>query len=345
MIRILIVDDLRTQREFLKYLFSSQPDMEVVGMAENGALGAEMACALQPDVITMDIHMPVMNGYDATRLIMKTCARPIVIVTASWAPEDVRTSMRALEAGAVTALEKPYGFGHALHEESVRHLIETVRLMSEVRVVTRSRHSRKPGAVAVPPSRGPQATIKIVVIGVSTGGPPVLREMLSSFAADFPVPILIVQHISKGFLSGMRDWLQESSQLPIHIPKTGERARPGNVYLAPDDFQMAINDDDKIVLEVGDAEHGLRPSVSYLFRHAASYGRHAIGCLLTGMGRDGAEELGLMRTQGAITFAQDEASSVVFGMPGEAVRRGAASYIMPPAEIAAKINELVASGR
>ena len=349
MIRILIVEDLNTQREYLNYLLSGESDMQVVGMAENGAIGVELANRLKPDVITMDIHMPVMDGFEATGQIMETCATPIIIVTASWDLADVKKSMRALEAGAVTAIEKPYGIGHPQQQESVRHLIDTVRVMAGVKVVTRHPKMRGPAKVAVVAKDVTRSAVRInirlVAIGVSTGGPQVLQNMLAGFADDFPAPILIVQHISRGFLVGMRDWLQETTRLPIHIPKAEERALPGNVYLAPDDFQMGIDGGGRIRLTQDDPERSQRPSVSYLFRHAAGYGRQAIGCLLTGMGRDGADELGLMRKNGAVTFAQDEESSVVFGMPGAAVEIGAAVHIMPPDKIVAKINELAGMRR
>lgn len=349
MIRVLIVDDLRTHREFLNHLLSSAPDIEVVGIAENGAVGVNLAKQLRPDVITMDIHMPMMDGYQATRQIMASCATPIIILTASWDENDVHHSMLALEVGAVTALEKPYGFGHPLHEKSVSHLLDTIRIMSGVKVVTRPLKYSTPSFEKVsPPTARPSSTpvnARLVVVGVSTGGPPVLQKILSRFDEDFPASILIVQHISRGFLAGMRSWLQDTCRLPIHIPQTEETARPGNVYLAPDDMQMGIDSQYRITLKMDPPEHGLRPCAAYLFRHAAKFGRRAIGCLLTGMGKDGAEELALMRQNGAITFAQDEQSSVVFGMPGAAVELNGATYILPPEHIADKIRELTTAGK
>jgi len=350
MIRVLIVEDLKTEREFLRHLLESTGDMEVVGMAVNGAEGVELACQLAPDVITMDINMPVMDGYQATRNIMETCARPIVILSANWDPDDVNRSFRALEAGAVTAMAKPFGFGHSQHESSVHKLITTVKAMAEVTVVTRYARYRTqaaapPHLLTSLPSKPTSERDRVVVIGISTGGPPVLLNLLSRLPADLPAPILIVQHISPGFLGGMRDWLQHSTPLSVRIPQADCNAEPGTVYLAPDDYQMGITNSLRITLNKDAPEHSLRPSASYLFRQAAALGPRAIGCLLTGMGSDGARELALMRQNGAITLAQDRESSVVFGMPAEAIRLNGATFVMPPDQIAAKLTELLVNSR
>lgn len=346
MIRVLIVEDLKTEREFLRHLFETSGGIEVVGMATNGAEGVDLACRLEPDVITMDINMPVMNGYQATRMIMETCPRPIVILSASWDQTDVNLSFLALEAGATTAMAKPFGFGHSQHETSVQKLTTTVKAMAEVRVVTRYARYRTPEAPPLPPAANPAHRFtssgkKVVVIGISTGGPPVLQSILSKLPADFPAPMLIVQHISPGFLGGMRDWLQNSTSLPLCIPQADCTAMPGTVYLAPDDYQMGITDSLDITLSKDAPEHSLRPSASYLFRQAVALGPRAIGCLLTGMGTDGARELAMMRQNGAITFAQDQKSSVIFGMPGEAIRLNGATFVMPPHQIAEKLTELL----
>jgi len=344
MIRLLIVEDLKTQRLFLNYLFESEPDIQVVGLAKNGVEAIALAQRLRPDVITMDIQMPEMNGFEATQRIMESCPCPIIIVTASWDPKDVKKCFRAVEVGAVTVLPKPPGFAHSLHAASVKELMQIVRLMTKVKVVTHFKAgsarqiTRQPAGL---PSEAGAGEIKLVVIGISTGGPRVLQTLLSRLPAAFPAPILIVQHISPGFLPGLREWLQESTKLRVLEAENGTYARPGTIYLAPDDLQMGINGDGKIHLAMDNREHGLRPSVSYLFRQASRFGARAIGCLLTGMGTDGARELALMKKNGAITFAQDEMSSVVFGMPGSAVELGAALYVMPPEEIADQMVAIV----
>ncbi len=344
MIRVLIVDDLKTEREFLRHLMEATGEIQVVGMAADGAEGVALACQLAPDVVTMDINMPVMDGYRATREIMETCPRPIVILSASWDPQDVNRSFRALEAGAVTAMAKPFGFGHSQHAASARKLTRTVKAMAEVKVVTHHRRQSPPSSFQTPLSDEAAGVAsprrRVVVIGVSTGGPQALRILLAKLPGDFPAPVLVVQHISAGFLGGMRDWLQDVCPLRVHIPQAELTARPGTIYLAPDDYQMGITPALEVTLSKGALEHSLRPSASFLFRQAAKLGEGAVGCLLTGMGTDGARELALMRQRGAITFAQDEESSVVFGMPAEAIRLNGATFVLPPEKIADKLIEL-----
>ncbi len=340
-IRVLIVEDLETERRFFKYLFELQPDMTVVGMAADGEEGILLAKQLQPDVITMDINMPGLDGYQATKRIMAECPTPIIVLSASWDPVYVKKSFKALEVGAVAALPKPYGFGHAQHDYTVQEVVQTIRLMSEVKVTTRfNRQLRNSLLLDSNPLIEKTVNIQFVAIGVSTGGPMVLKTILERLPPDFQVPILIVQHIFSGFLCGFRDWLNDYTVMDVQIPKSEIKAEAGTVYLAPDDNHMGIVNG-LITLSKEPSEHGLRPSVSYLFRQAALSGRKGIGCLLTGMGKDGAAELRLMRDMGAITIVQDEPSCTVFGMPGAAVHQNAAVHILPPLAIADKLTELV----
>jgi two-component system chemotaxis response regulator CheB len=186
------------------------------------------------------------------------------------------------------------------------------------------------------------AEVKLVAIGASTGGPLVLQTILSDLPADFSAPILVVQHIAPGFIRGFADWLGRSTKLPVRIAVSSERLVPGQVYLAPDGFQMGVLASGRISLTTDEPENGLRPSVACLFRSVANaFGQNAIGVLLTGMGKDGAEELRLMKENGSITLAQDEESSVVYGMPGEAIRLGGVSYVLPSSRIAAALMTLV----
>jgi two-component system chemotaxis response regulator CheB len=204
---------------------------------------------------------------------------------------------------------------------------------------------------AVPTSGGiqrwpAQTQIRLVAIGASTGGPQVLQTILASLPEDFAVPILIVQHIAAGFSVGLVDWLVQSSKLPVHLPTHGELVLPGHVYVAPDELQMAISKQGRVYLRADEPENGLRPSVSYLFRSVAqAYGPSAVGVLLTGMGKDGAWELKLMKEQGALTIAQDRSSSVVHGMPGEAIRLGGASYVLSPEKIHMTLASLATHNR
>lgn len=340
MIRVLVVEDSPTVRELLISILSSDPAIEVVATAQTGEEALEAVERSRPDVVTMDVHMPRMNGFDATRRIMETHPTPIVIVSGTADASDTTKAFRAVESGALAILQKPSGLGHPKHEQSAADLVRAVKLMSEVKVVRRwarfrpvETHSPLPvhGEFRVQPT---QTQIRLVAIGASTGGPPALQTILAGLPKAFPVPIVIVQHIAAGFTQGLVEWLAQSSKLPVHLPTHGQLVLPGCAYVAPDGLQIAMSADGRIQLSADEPENGLRPSVSYLFRSVANvYGSGAVGVLLTGMGKDGALELKAMKEQGAITIAQDLESSVVHGMPGEAIKLGAASYVFPPEKI------------
>ncbi len=348
MIRVLVVEDSPVARDFLIHILSSDPQIRVIGTAKDGEEALEAVERAKPDIITMDIHMPKMNGLDATRRIMETHPTPIVIVSGSSNTKEAALAFRAMEAGALVVVQRPVGIGHPDHEDTVTDLVRTVRLMSEVKTVKRWTRPR-PEAVspAVQPPvevqlRRSQAEIKLIALGASTGGPPALQTILSALPREFSVPVLIVQHMATGFIQGFVEWLAQTSNLPIHVATQGAPILPGHVYVAPDGFQMKVGMDGRISLTKQELENGLRPSVSYLFRSVANlYGRNAIGVLLTGMGKDGAEELKLMKEKGAVTIAQDKESSVVHGMPGEAINLGAATYALAPDRIAAALTSLV----
>jgi len=340
MIRVLVVEDSPTVREFLLQILCSDPAIEVVATAETGEDALEAVERFRPDIITMDIHMPRMNGFDTTRRIMETHPTPIVIVSGAADATDTAKAFRAIESGALAVLSKPAGMGHPDHQQSTAELVRTVKLMSEVKVVRRWPRYR-PAEVVPETSLCKEIRLqtthsqpRIVAIGASTGGPPVLQMILAALPRNFPIPVLIVQHIAAGFTQGLVDWLAQSSSLLVHIPTHGQSVLPGQVYVAPDGLHMAVGPDGRIQLKSDEPENGLRPSVACLFRSVAkAYGPSAVGVLLTGMGKDGAWELKLMKDQGAMTIAQDRETSVVHGMPGEAIRLGGATYVLPPEKI------------
>jgi two-component system, chemotaxis family, protein-glutamate methylesterase/glutaminase len=354
MIKVLITEDSPVVRGYLKYVLGSDPDIEVVGTAQDGEEAVRLVGVHKPDVVTMDIHMPKMDGFEATRKIMESNPVPIVIVSASWNPEEVDKTFRTMEAGAVAALEKPRGMGHPNSESSVKELVQTVKLMSEVKVVRRwSKYKTGKQPAPEPPKAGPaeepaiiRLDTQILAIGASTGGPIVLQTLLSNLPKDLPVPVVIVQHIALGFLAGLRDWLGRGAQMPVHIAEDKQQLNPGHVYLAPDGFQMGVYRFRKVALRKDVLNYTLCPSVSYLFRSVAeSFGSKAVCVLLTGMGKDGAEEMKLIKDKGAVTIAQDQDTSVVHGMPGEAIKLGGATYVLPPEKIALKVVELVMGRR
>lgn len=344
MINVLVVEDSPVVRDFLVFILGSDPEIQVAGTARDGEEALVAVRRIRPDVITMDIHMPKMNGLEATRRIMETDPTPIVIVSGSENAQEIVTTFDAMEAGALAVLRRPNGLGHPNHEATARDMVQTVKLMSEVKVVRRW-PQRQPGepaprAVEMGLAQEP-AKLRIVAIGASTGGPPVLQTILAALPKTFPAPVVIVQHMAVGFSRGFMEWLAMTSTLPLHLATQGELMLPGHVYLAPDEVQMKVVRNNRIMLTQDAPENGLRPSVSYLFRSVAEvYGCDAVAGLLTGMGRDGAEELRLLKEKGAITFAQDKVSSVVNGMPGEAIKLDAAMLVLPPEKIAAVLTSL-----
>jgi two-component system chemotaxis response regulator CheB len=331
-------------RDLLVHIFSSDPEMRVVGAVSNGEEAVEAVGRCRPNLVMMDVHMPKMDGFEATRKIMTTRPVPIIIVSETLV-DQVAATFRAIEAGALAFVRHPPGIGHPVHSAAAAELLLLAKLMAEIKVVRRwGRPAREmPARQARDTAPGIEpADIKLIAIGASTGGPIVLQGVLSALAPDLRVPVLVVQHIAPGFTQGLAEWLGQTCGLPVHVATHGELALPGHVYLAPDGLQMGISRLGRIMITSAPAEHGLCPSVSYLFRSVAGeFGPNAVGVLLTGMGRDGADELKLMRDMGVVTIAQDESSSVVHGMPGEAIRLDAAKYVLPPEGIAALLIRLL----
>ncbi len=344
MIRVLLAEDSATTREYLAWLLGEEAGIEVAGTARDGAEAVAQAERLRPDVILMDIDMPRLNGFEASRQIMERTPTPIVLISASADQVEVARTFAALEAGALAVLEKPRGPGHPRQDDMARQLRETVRLMSEVRVVRRWPRRQAPAAASAP-REWVGRPIRLVAIGASTGGPPVVAQILKALPGDLRAPMLLVQHISPGFVAGLAGWLRQATRHPVKVAEHDEQARPGTVYVAGDGAQLGITGQGRIVLAPAAQQEGFCPSVSHLFESAAdAYGPAALGVLLTGMGQDGAAGLRRLRDAGGLTVAQDEATSVVFGMPQAAIRLGAAEQVLAPAGIARLIASLVRGG-
>jgi two-component system chemotaxis response regulator CheB len=340
MVRVLIAEDSAVIRETLAYVLDEDPSIHVVGTAQNGLEAAAQTERLKPDVVVMDVHMPQMNGFEATRWIMERVPTPIVMVSASLNQDEVAMTFKALEAGALTMLNKPGGFDHPEHAESVQRLVTTVKLMAQVKVVRRWPRRAHPPPLTPPPPVVSR-TLRLVAIGASTGGPQVIAEILARLPANLGVPLLVVQHIAPGFISGFTRWLDQQTRLTVKLAESGESVSAGTVYIAPDGSQMGITKAGRILLTRESAGYDFCPSASYVFESVAeAYNRSAMGILLTGMGRDGAQGLLRLREVRGVTIAQDEESSVVFGMPGAAISLGAAEHVLPPVQIAEMIRTL-----
>jgi two-component system chemotaxis response regulator CheB len=248
-----------------------------------------------------------------------------------------------MEAGAVACVEKPVGPPHHDFQAQALQLRQTIKLMSEVKVIRRwpRREATAPKTPPTPLRKG-AVRPEIIGMGASTGGPPVLQTILTALPKNFPLPILVVQHIAPGFLTGLAEWLNQTTGFKVHVAAYGTQAVAGHVYLAPDDFHLAVRPGGVLTLNKEMHENGLRPSVNQLFQSLAEvYGSRAVGILLTGMGKDGAAALKNMKDRGAITLVQDRESSVVHGMPGEAIALGAATYVLPADRIAPALATLV----
>jgi two-component system, chemotaxis family, protein-glutamate methylesterase/glutaminase len=344
-LNVLIVEDSPTIREFLAAALGAFEGIRIVATAVDGESAIESVKTNRPDVITMDVHLPGMNGFEATRKIMETFPTPIIIVSGSVDTSEVTVGFRALEAGALAILPRPRGFGSPSHDREIRELAITIKTLAEVKVVKRWPQSRKPCAAAPlfpADAARPGPSVEIVAIGSSTGGPVALKTVLSSLPKHFPIPLVIVQHMADGFTEGFAEWLAGASAFPVQVARHREYVLPGKAYLAPQGMHMGITAGKVVQLSDEPAETGLRPSVSRLFHSVAeNFGSKAIGVLLTGMGKDGAAELREMRERGAITIAQDKQSSVVHGMPGEAIRLEGATHVLPADGIAPVLERLV----
>ncbi len=341
MIRVLLVDDSPLVLNILQRLLSRSPEIQVVGTATNGKEALDLLPALNPDVICTDLHMPVMDGLEFTREVMAKYPRPILVVSVSVEAGSANVFM-LLDAGAVDVFPKPRAIQDADFDKVADELASRIRILAGVRVIHRSNVMNAPLALPPTTSSRPQSSLRIIVIGASTGGPQALRDILSHLPATFPLPVVCVQHIGSSFLSGMVDWLADACTLTVRKAAHGETPQTGVVYFAPEDNHLEFNSDGCFLFSIAPPVDGHRPSVTVTMQAAARcFGGGTVGVLLTGMGSDGADGMASIATAGGITLAQDEASSVVYGMPKAAVALGAAQKILPLEQIAPALEALV----
>jgi two-component system, chemotaxis family, protein-glutamate methylesterase/glutaminase len=344
-LRILVVEDSLTIRKHIVEVLSAEPGLEVVGEASDGKTAIELCERLRPNVVTMDMMLPVMTGVAATEWIMAYCPTPILIVSASTNRGELFKTYDALAAGAVDVLDKPVG-GES-DDDWERRLVDAVRMAARIPVITHLR-GRLVQVNASSPGPSVAGERRLVAIGASTGGPAALLTILRGLPSDFALPILVVLHISEPFGKAMAEWLDDQLAIPVRYAKHGEPLpSPGTacVLMAPPEVHLVVAGG-RLTLSDAPPLHSCRPSVDVLFESLArELGRHTIACLLTGMGKDGARGLLSLRHAGALTVAQDQATSVVFGMPGEAVKLGAATHVLALPDIAGTVVRAADGGR
>ncbi len=330
-IKVLVVEDSLTAQKILVKILSADSQIEVIAVASSGEEALEQLKHISPDLITMDIHMPGMDGLEVTRKIMESKPVPIIVVSASCLVEDIERAFQLIEAGALTAIAKPIAIGTGDFEATAWRLVQTVKDMASVKVIKRwpKQKSNKKQAGEISDLQVPKLKpFELVAIGASTGGPQAIEAILKNLPRDYPASILVVQHIAPGFLAGMVEWLDHILALHVKVAHEGERLKPGTVYLCPEGKHMGISKESTITLSAAEPIGGHRPAVSYLFQALAQNYSDCLAILLTGMGKDGAAELLELKEQGATTIAQDKESSVIHGMPGAAIALGAQCHIL-----------------
>jgi two-component system, chemotaxis family, protein-glutamate methylesterase/glutaminase len=340
-IRVVIADDSLVAREMLSQILASDPGIEVVGLASNGLEAVELVERLRPNLVTMDIHMPKMNGLEATERIMAFHPTPILVVSSSVYGEGMGQAFDALKLGALEVIKKPEPRDWADLERIGREVLRKVKILANVRVITHIRGRRE--RLGVPAQEMPiDVTSRgIVAIGSSTGGPSALLSVFEGLPRDLRVPVLVAQHIADGFVPGLVSWLNGSSRIKVVVAEEGVVPEAGTAYIAPTGTNMVL-EGKRLQLVEPTAGQLYIPSADTLFESVArSYGKRSIGVILTGMGADGAAGLKRMHDRGAATIAQDEESCTVFGMPKAAIELAAVDRVLPLIDIGTAIAELV----
>jgi two-component system chemotaxis response regulator CheB len=346
-IRVLVVEDSVTVRKKIVEVLSCDDALEVVGEAADGKNAIELCQTLRPDIISLDMILPVLSGLAVTEYVMAYCPTPILIVSSSSNRGEAFKTYDALAAGAIDVFEKPSGETWPGAWE--RALVDRIKLVSRIRTI---RHMRpRLGGEVTSGWRVPRkdtGAYRLVAIGTSTGGPAACAEILAHLPPDFPLPVLLVMHIAAAFAGALAEWLDNLSMLKVRcvtdgqpLPAVGEPV----VLMAPPDRHLMLSGGRLYVTQEKE-RHSCRPSVDVLFESIArEMAEQSIACLLTGMGRDGAQGLLRIRQGGGRTLAQDNATSVVFGMPQEAIRIDAAERVLPIGEIAGELVELAGRAR
>ena len=333
-IRVLLVEDSKTSTQLLTKYLNAEQDIEVVASVTDGLEAAKIVPKIKPDIILMDINLPIMNGFEATKEIMRENPTPILLISSEWNLEDVKVVLKDMGVGALAALDKPRGPADPAFRKNMDDLICHVRLLSQISVVRRLEQKKSSTIHKRAETTSVTANkFKLVAIGASTGGPPVLREILKDLPADYPLPILVVQHMSGGFIDNFVEWMNGQCLLNVKKGVDGEKILPGNIYFGSDGHHIEVYGG-KIKLSIPQAEEMFVPSVCKLFSSASEfYPKETVAIILSGMGKDGSAATKRLKENGALTIAQNEASSVVFGMAKEAIRLDGITITLSPQEI------------
>lgn len=333
MIRILIADDSELTRVVLRDLLSQDREIVVVCEVSDGRSAVAKTAELKPDLVIMDVVMPVMDGLDAVAEIMAATPTPILMLSANADPQDSRSAFAAIRLGALDVMEKPSGVVTEAFSQIANKLIARVKSLSRIKVIHHYRAQRpKPAEPKVSVSAGQR---RLLAVGASTGGPKAVLQLLQGLPKGFPGTVLVVQHIADGFAAGFAAWLDRETPLPVRLAQAGQPLQGGEVLIAPNNLHLVVRNH-RIALDDSAPLNNCRPAVDALFQSLAQQGLAAetLAVLLTGMGSDGAAGMAALHQQGAYTIAQDEGSCVVFGMPKAAIDRGAATQILPLEQIA-----------
>lgn len=341
MLRILVVDDSTTACAALRFALESDRDLTVVAEAHNGAEALAAIERHDPDLVTMDVHLERENGLDVAARIMEIRPRPILIIT-GVAANDPELAFRALAAGALEVRPKLPSVRSLQYETERRRLLRLVRALSGVPVVTRRARRRRQQRVPPTAAKARPSTSKAVLIGASTGGPPLLQELLRALPNPLGVPVVVAQHIFKGFADGLARWLADTTPHPVVVCHEDQRLEPDTVYLAPGDRHIVLRSDRVVGISSAPPRRHQRPSIDELFESAAAHlGESTIAVLLSGMGQDGAAGLAILRRSGALTIVQEPATCVIESMPRAAIQAAAAELVLRPEEIALELRRRV----
>jgi two-component system, chemotaxis family, protein-glutamate methylesterase/glutaminase len=353
-IKVLVVDDSALIRQILTRALSLDPRIEIVGTARDGVEAIERAKELQPDVITLDIEMPMLNGLEALPFLIRETPARVIMLTSI---DDPSTTYEALDGGAVDFIVKPRGGFATSISDLADVLIKQIKTAYRISPEKRTDRAMKLVQGLVEGSNGaghaihispPAGLRRVVAVAASTGGPPALERVFSGLSADLPAAYVVVQHLPAGFASSLVERLGRVSDIQFVQGTPNAQLKPGTAYVAPHGSHMVVSRRGtigRLRMEDGPTIHGVRPSADPLIESVArEYGTEAVGVVLTGMGSDGADGLVAINGSGGTTIVQDEASSVVWGMPGAAVKRGAAQHILPLDEVAAQIRRAVGEG-